>query len=62
MEKKYALTLSANCVGEDGNEMFDSTVTYKNMEYEDVALVEDALIKMMAGLNDYAKNRPGKKK
>ena len=59
-EKKYSFTITAKCVGDDGAEMFDSNVTYKNMSYDDVTLVEGALIQALDGLNQFAKNRPDK--
>lgn len=63
MDKKYTFTITAKCVGDDGLEMFDSNVTYKNMGYEDVVLVEGAIIKMLDGLNKFAETRakPNKK-
>lgn len=53
-DKKYQFVLTAHVVGDDGVEMFDANITYKNMKYDDVVLVEGALIKMMDGLNQYA--------
>ena len=53
-DKKYQFEITARVVGDDGVEMFDSNITYKNMKYDDVVLVEGALIKMMDGLNQYA--------
>lgn len=53
-EKRYTFTLTANVVGDDGKEMFDANITYKNMKYDDVVLVEGAMVKMLQGLNEFA--------
>ena len=53
-DKTYTFTLTADVVGDDGKEMFESRVEYKNMKYDDVVLVEGALVKMMEGLNQFA--------
>lgn len=53
-EKKYKFRISAEVTGDDGATMFDANVTYQNMGYDDVCLVEGAIIKMFDGLNQYA--------
>ena len=53
-DKTYTFTLTASVVGNDDKEMFDANITYKNMKYDDVVLVEGALVKMMEGLNQFA--------
>lgn len=53
-EKKYKFRISAEVTGDDGDAMFDANVTYQNMGYDDVCLVEGAIIKMFDGLNQYA--------
>jgi len=55
--KKYTFTMSASVVDTDGNEMFDANVTYKNMGYDDVVLVEGAYLQCFVNLNEYAKNK-----
>jgi hypothetical protein len=53
-EKVYTFTIRAEVVGDDSKKMFDAHVAYENMKYEDVVLVEGALIKMFSGLNEFA--------
>lgn len=62
-DKRYQFTLSAQCVGEgeDAPKMFDATVTYHNMQYEDVVLVEKHLLQVFDGLNKYAEEKALKK-
>jgi hypothetical protein len=60
-EKRYKFNIQAEVVGDDGQEMFDAHVTYKNMKYEDVVLVEGSIIQMFTGLNKYAEARVTKK-
>jgi len=59
-DKRYTFTLTAAVVGDDGKEMFDANIAYKNMGYDDVVLVEGAMVKMLQGLNDYAELRSKK--
>ena len=56
-DKTYTFTITAHVTGDDDKEMFDSQVVYKNMRYEDVVLVEGAIIKMLEGLNQYAEQK-----
>ena len=59
-EKHYTFVIAAHVVGDDGKDMFDAQVSYKNMGYDDVVLVEGALIKMLQGLNEFAELRAKK--
>lgn len=56
-EKKYCVTLSVNITGDDGVGFLDSHLVYKDMDYGDVTLVEETLIKAMTTLNEFAKSR-----
>lgn len=60
-DKKYNFKITAEVVDEEGVEMFDANVTYKNMGYDDVVLVEKALIEMLSGLNKFAEAKISKK-
>lgn len=64
-EKRYEFSVSASCKvqGEDGPKMFDANIDYYNMKYEDVVLVEQHVLDVFKGLNEYAKNHeiPAKK-
>ena len=53
-DKKYTFSISAEVVGANGDKFFGANVTYQNMGYDDVCLVEGALIKTLEGLNQYA--------
>jgi hypothetical protein len=53
-EKRFTFNIQADVVGDDGKEFFDAHVTYKNMKYEDVVLVEKAIIGMFGGLQQFA--------
>ena len=53
-EKKYTFEITATVVDENGDGMFNSRIAYENMKYEDVVLVEGALLKMFEGLNQFA--------
>jgi hypothetical protein len=53
-DKKYTFRITAEVVGDDGLKMFDAHVNYENMGYDDVCLVEGAIIKMFDSLNQYA--------
>lgn len=61
---KFVFTIDVKCVRDDGIETFTTNVAYKNMDYEDVVLVEGALIKTLESLNKYAQEVkiPEKKK
>ena len=61
-DKIYTFTLTAKCVGDDGKEMFDSQMVYKNMKYDDVVLIEGAMVKMLEGLNQFAEQKAKGKK
>jgi hypothetical protein len=56
MDKTYRFTLRAECVveGEDAPRMFDAEVTYHNMCYENVVVVEKHVIDMFNALNKFA--------
>lgn len=58
-EKRYKATITMNVIveGENAPKMFDSEVIYYNMKYEDVVLVEGAVIQMLAGLNKFAETK-----
>lgn len=58
-EKRYKATITMNVIveGENAPKMFDSEITYHNMKYEDVVLVEGAVIQMLAGLNKFAETK-----
>lgn len=62
-DRRYQFTISAQCVveGEDSPKMFDATVTYHNMGYDDVVLVEKHLIQSLDSLNKYAEEKALKK-
>lgn len=65
-DKRYTFHIEAHVTGDDDKEMFDAHVTYKNMKYDDVVLVEKHMIGMFEGLQQFAEARvtgavPGKK-
>ena len=53
-DKKYTFSISAEVIGANGDKFFGGNVTYQNMGYDDICLVEGAILKMFDGLNQYA--------
>lgn len=61
-EKSYTVKIHAEASGSDGKAMFTSEVVYENMHYQDVVMVEGALIGVLDSLQKFAKDRPDKQK
>lgn len=59
----YTFKIAVSCTNDSGSkEMFDLDLVYKNLDYEDVVLLEEKMLEPLQKLNEYAKEKAKGKK
>jgi len=56
-EKIYQFRITAEVVDQNGDRMFDAHVTYENMDYGNVVVVEKAIVGMLEHLSQFGEEK-----